>query len=56
MVLNAQQNASVDPETGFAVNYLKSAEWEGGGLRSFLRYRDLGIAAATNGRLKRAAH
>ncbi len=35
----------------FSVSHLKDAEFESQGLRSFFEYRDLGIKAATGGRV-----
>ena len=35
----------------FSASHLKDARFEDGGLRSFFRYRDLGIAQATGGRV-----
>lgn len=36
--------------TGFAVSHARDADWDAG-LRTFFAYRDLGVAAATNGRV-----
>ena len=41
---------SATPFPGFAVSHLDGAVFESQGLRSFFEYRDLGIAAATQGR------
>lgn len=45
----------VDPAKGFAVDFLSNGRWHDRGLRAFLRYRDLGAAGATGGRV-RAEH
>ncbi len=39
------------PKAEFSVSHLKDAEFESQGLRSFFEYRDLGIKAATGGRV-----
>jgi hypothetical protein len=36
--------------SGFAVSHERDADWDAG-LRTFFAYRDLGVAAATNGRV-----
>jgi quercetin dioxygenase-like cupin family protein len=45
----------VDASAGFSINHLATTEWHEKGLRSFLRYRELGVTAATGGRV-RAEH
>ncbi len=35
---------------GFALSHARDADWDAG-LRAFFAYRDLGVAAATNGRV-----
>jgi quercetin dioxygenase-like cupin family protein len=40
------------PAMTFSAAHLKDAVFEDGGLRSFFTYRDLGIAAATGGRVQ----
>ena len=37
------------PAQRFMVNHLREADFKTGGLRSYSAYRDLGVAAATNG-------
>ncbi len=37
------------PSQKFAVSHLNEADFKGEGLRSYSTYRDLGVAAATNG-------
>ncbi len=39
------------PKAEFSVSHLEDAEFESEGLRSFFEYRDLGIKAATGGRV-----
>ncbi len=39
------------PKAEFSVSHLKDARYESEGLRSFFEYRDLGIKAATGGRV-----
>jgi mannose-6-phosphate isomerase-like protein (cupin superfamily) len=39
----------LNPRQKFTVSHLNEAAFKPGGLRSYLAYRDLGIAAATNG-------
>jgi quercetin dioxygenase-like cupin family protein len=36
-------------EQNFSVSHAKRGDFKAGGLRSYARYRDLGVAAATNG-------
>jgi quercetin dioxygenase-like cupin family protein len=43
------------PVTGFSVSHLATAPWQRNGLRPFYEYRDLGVAAASNGAF-RAQH
>jgi quercetin dioxygenase-like cupin family protein len=38
------------PPSGFALSHARDADWNAG-LRAFFAYRDLGVAAATNGRV-----
>lgn len=45
----------VDPDRGFAVDFIADTRWRDRGLRAFLEYRDLGATAATGG-LMRAEH
>ena len=45
----------VDPTSGFLFDRLSAALWHQEGLRAFLRYRDIGVKAATAGRM-RAEH
>ena len=40
---------AVTPAQQFTVSHLNEADFKTGGLRSYSSYRDLGIAAATNG-------
>jgi quercetin dioxygenase-like cupin family protein len=47
----AEKQCVVDPGTGFAINYRDTAHWDQVGLRAFLRYRDLGVAEATGGKV-----
>jgi len=42
---------TAQPKAEFSVSHLKDAEFESQGLRSFFEYRDLGIKAATGGRV-----
>ena len=42
---------SAQPKAEFSVSHLKDARYESEGLRSFFEYRDLGIKAATGGRV-----
>ena len=39
------------PKAEFSVSHLKDSQFVSGGLRSFFEYRDLGIKAATGGRV-----
>ena len=39
-----------NPKPQVAVSRLADSEWENKGLRGFLKYRDLGVAAVTDGR------
>ncbi len=39
------------PKAAFSVSHLRDATFESGGLRAFFEYRDLGIKAATGGRV-----
>ena len=41
--------AAQAPTQKFTVSHLNEADFKSGGLRSYSAYRDLGIAAATNG-------
>ena len=41
--------ATLKPGQRFTVSHLDEADFEAGGLRNYSAYRDLGIAAATNG-------
>jgi quercetin dioxygenase-like cupin family protein len=41
-----------DPTMKFSASHLKDAAFRDGGLRSFFAYRDLGIGAATGGRVQ----
>lgn len=41
--------AAPRPPQRFTVSHLREEDFKGGGLRDYARYRDLGIAAATNG-------
>ncbi len=43
--------ATAQPKAEFSVSHLKDAQYESEGLRSFFEYRDLGIKAATGGRV-----
>ncbi len=42
---------TANPKTEFSVSHLKDAVFESAGLRDFFEYRDLGIKAATGGRV-----
>ncbi len=42
---------TAQPKAEFSVSHLKDAQYESEGLRSFFEYRDLGIKAATGGRV-----
>ncbi len=42
---------TAQPKAEFSVSHLKDARYESEGLRSFFEYRDLGIKAATGGRV-----
>ncbi len=42
-------DATLKPSQRFTVNHLDEADFKTGGLRNYSAYRDLGIAAATNG-------
>ncbi len=42
-------NATSEPDQRFTVSHLDEADFKVGGLRDYSAYRDLGIAAATNG-------
>lgn len=42
---------TAQPKAAFSVSHLKDAQYESEGLRSFFEYRDLGIKAATGGRV-----
>lgn len=46
----SEQDPDADAPMRFSVQHAADGTFEGGGLRSFFRYRDLGIAAATGGR------
>ena len=48
-------NADVNTASGFSIDHLVSTQWHEKGLRSFLRYRDLGATKASGGRM-RAEH
>ena len=48
-------NTTANIDTGFSIDNLSSTEWHEKGLRSFLRYRDLGVTKASGGRM-RAEH
>ena len=41
--------ATLKPGQRFTVSHLDEADFKTGGLRNYSAYRDLGIAAATNG-------
>ena len=41
--------AALMPSQKFTVSHLNEADFKGEGLRSYSAYRDLGVAAATNG-------
>ena len=41
--------ATLKPNQRFTVSHLEEADFKTGGLRNYSAYRDLGIAAATNG-------
>jgi mannose-6-phosphate isomerase-like protein (cupin superfamily) len=42
-------DAAVEPRQRFTVSHLNEADFKVAGLRAYSAYRDLGIAAATNG-------
>src|SRR5919199_3714255 len=41
--------ATARPEQRFTVSHLREEDFKGDGLRTYAKYRDLGIAAATGG-------
>ena len=47
--MRADAAAATDAGQSFSVSHLDEKDFEGGGLRAYARYRDLGIAKATNG-------
>ena len=42
-------DAALKPAQRFMVSHLDDADFKAGGLRSYSAYRDIGVAAATNG-------
>ncbi len=48
-------NTTASTVSGFSIDNLATTHWHEKGLRSFLRYRDLGATKASGGRM-RAEH
>ena len=46
---SAGRTAKARPEQRFTVSHLREEDFKADGLRAYAKYRDLGIAAATNG-------
>lgn len=51
MQIQSRPEGRIDPASGFVINFRDTAAWDEGGLRPFLRYRDLGLREATGGRI-----
>jgi uncharacterized RmlC-like cupin family protein len=45
------RRGAAPPQQKFALSHLREADFQGGGLRDYVQYRDLGIAAATHGKV-----
>lgn len=47
--MSADRPSATGKAQAFAVSHLDEKDFQGGGLRAYAKYRDLGIAKATNG-------